>query len=121
MSCGVGCRCGSDLALPWLWCRREATAPIRPVAWEPPYAVGVALKERKTNKQTNKTRPKKRNEVLAPDQDRDTPRNLLSKGRWVGRTTQCMLPFIRNDQNEQVQGDGRQIGDCLGPGVEKWG
>jgi len=43
-----------DLALLWLWCRLEATAPIRPLAWEPPYASGVALK--KTNKQTNKTR-----------------------------------------------------------------
>ena len=33
-----------DLALPWLWCRPAAAAPIRPQAWEPPYAVGVALK-----------------------------------------------------------------------------
>ena len=32
----------------WLWCRLEATAPIRPLAWEPPYAVDVALeKDRK--------------------------------------------------------------------------
>ena len=40
MSCGVGCRRGSDSALLWLWCRQVATAPIRPLAWEPPYAVG---------------------------------------------------------------------------------
>ena len=32
--------CSSDLAL--LWCRPVATAPIRPLAWEPPYAVGAA-------------------------------------------------------------------------------
>ena len=34
----VGCRLGSDLALLWLWCRSAATAPIGPLAWEPPYA-----------------------------------------------------------------------------------
>ena len=32
-----------DPALLWLWCRPAATALIRPVAWEPPYAVGAAL------------------------------------------------------------------------------
>jgi len=31
-----------DPALLWLWCRPVATAPIRPLAWEPPYAVGAA-------------------------------------------------------------------------------
>ena len=43
MSCGVGHRHGSDLALLWLWCKPAAVAPIRPLAWEIPYAVGVAL------------------------------------------------------------------------------
>ena len=47
MSCGVGCRHGPDLALLWLWC---GTALIQPLAWEPPYAMGVALKKQ-TNKQ----------------------------------------------------------------------
>ena len=45
MSCGVGCRCGSDLALLWLCCRPEATAPIRSLAWELPYATAAALKK----------------------------------------------------------------------------
>ena len=39
----LGGRCGSDLA--WLW--PEATAPIRPLAWESPYAAGVAPKRHK--------------------------------------------------------------------------
>jgi len=42
MSRGVGCRCGLDPALLWLWCRLAATALIRPLAWEPPYAMEVA-------------------------------------------------------------------------------
>ena len=39
-----GCGCGQQLLL------------IRPLAWEPPYAMGVALKRlnKQTNKQTNK-------------------------------------------------------------------
>ena len=44
MSYGVGCRRSWDPALLWLWCRPGATALIRPLAWEPPYATGVALK-----------------------------------------------------------------------------
>ena len=55
MSPGVGGTCHSDLALLCLWCRRMATAPIRPLAWEPPYALGAALKKtRKKKKYTNK-------------------------------------------------------------------
>ena len=42
MSCGVGCRRGSDPELLWLWRRPVATALIRPLAWEPPYAAGAA-------------------------------------------------------------------------------
>ena len=39
VSCGVGCRRGSDPALLWLWRRPAATALIGPLAWEPPYAM----------------------------------------------------------------------------------
>ena len=38
------CRSQTRLRLVWLWCRLAALAPIRPLAWELPYAVGVALK-----------------------------------------------------------------------------
>ena len=55
MSCGVDRRHGSDPVLLWLWCRPVATAPIRPLAWEPPNAAGVALE--KTKKQTNELTP----------------------------------------------------------------
>ena len=50
VSCGVGGRNGVDPALLWLWCRLVATAQIRPLAWEPPYAMGVGLKRQKTKK-----------------------------------------------------------------------
>ena len=50
MSCGIGYRRGPDPALLWLWCRPAATALIGPLAWEPPYAMGVALKIQKDKK-----------------------------------------------------------------------
>ena len=45
MSSGVGHRHGTDLALLWLWHGPVATAPVPPLAWEPPYATGAALKK----------------------------------------------------------------------------
>ena len=50
VSCGVGCRCGSDWALLWLWHRLAAAAPIRPLAWAPPYATGVGPQKTKRKK-----------------------------------------------------------------------
>ena len=50
MSCGVGPRSGSDLALLGL---PAATAPIQPLAQEPPYALGIALKTKKKEKINN--------------------------------------------------------------------
>ena len=52
MSCGVGCRRGSDPVLLWLWRRLAATALIQPLAWEPPYAVGAAQEMAKKKKKT---------------------------------------------------------------------
>ena len=46
-------QCIKDPALLWLWRRPAVTAQIRPLAWELPYAVDVALK-------TNKTKQNKR-------------------------------------------------------------
>ena len=51
MSCGVGHRRYSDLALLWLWHSPAATALIRRLGtWEPPYAAGMALKRPKKKK-----------------------------------------------------------------------
>ena len=52
MSYGVGCRCGSDLVLLCLWHRLVATAPVAPLAWEPPHDTGAALKRQKKKKST---------------------------------------------------------------------
>ena len=54
LSCGVGCRCGSDPALLWLWCRTVATALIRPLAWEPPYVAESAQEMAKRKEKKKK-------------------------------------------------------------------
>ena len=46
MSCGVGHKLGLYLMLLWLWHRPAAVVLIRPLAWEPTYAVGAALKRK---------------------------------------------------------------------------
>ena len=64
MSCGRGL----NLVLLWLWCKTAATTPIGPLAWEPPYAMDVALKgQNKTKKNPqnpqNKDKNKKRKQL----------------------------------------------------------
>ena len=56
MSCGVGRRRGSDPMLLWLWRRPVATASVRPLAWEPPYAMGAALKRQKEKRKKKEMR-----------------------------------------------------------------
>ena len=51
-----------DPALLWLWRGRAATAPIRPLAWEAPYASEaaqeMAKRQKKKKKDKNKTNKK---------------------------------------------------------------
>ena len=58
VSCGVGCRRSSDIKLLWLWRRPVATAPIRPLAWEPPYAAGAAQRNNKKDKKIKNNKKK---------------------------------------------------------------
>ena len=60
VSCGVGCRCSLDPELLWLWCRLVVTAPIRPLAWEPPHAAGAAPEKAKRPKKKKKKEKKRR-------------------------------------------------------------
>ena len=62
MSCGVGHIHGLDSEL--LWYRSAGAAPIGPLAWEFPYAVGAALK-RQTDRQTERKKEKERKKTDA--------------------------------------------------------
>ena len=49
------CRCSWDPALLWSWSRPAAATPILPLAWELPYATGVALKCKSKEKNPHQT------------------------------------------------------------------
>jgi len=38
----------------WQWCKLAAAAPIPPLAWELPHAIGAALKRKKRKKKEKK-------------------------------------------------------------------
>ena len=78
MSCGVGRRHGSDLALLWL----AAVALIGPLVWEPPYATGVALTSK--NKQKKKKQKKKRKK--SPQKPTTTGQKRVA--RWIQSSKQ---------------------------------
>ena len=56
--CKSQMRLRSRPTLLWLWGRLVATAPIRPLAWERPYATGAALEKAKRQKKKQKTKTK---------------------------------------------------------------
>ena len=80
MNCGVGHRCGSDLALLWLWCRLAVAAAVRPLTWEPPCAAPVALrnktKQKNQQKQTNKKKYIKRKKDTSEIGEKGAGHNL---------------------------------------------
>ena len=72
MSYSISHRCGSDLALLWLCFRLVATAPIQPLAWEPPYAAGAA-RELATTTTTTTKKDKKRQKTKKYIYDMNKP------------------------------------------------
>ena len=86
MNCGVGRRRGLDPVLLWLWCRPVATAPIRPLTWEPPYAMVAALEKAKRPKTKNN---KKKGDVVQPGSDACFPGGLgqVTSPLWVSVTS----------------------------------
>ena len=60
MSCGVGCRLGSDPALLWLWL--AATAPVQSLAWERPHAMGGRRERKEERKKESERKREERRE-----------------------------------------------------------
>ena len=79
MNCGVGRRLGSDPSLLWLWCRLAAAALIGPLAWEPPYAVGMALKNPKKNINTPKNKNGVQVSPVGPVEKKKNPKKIQKK------------------------------------------
>ena len=62
----------------WLWRRPVATAPIQPLAWEPPYAAGAAQEIATTTTTTKRQKTKKKKKKKTYESV-----NLASKGKYV--------------------------------------
>ena len=82
----MGRRRSSDPAFLWLWRRPAATAPIRPLAWEPPHATGAAQemvkrqkkKERKKHLEVFNMKDKEHNQL-----ESWTRQGMGKAGRYV--------------------------------------
>ena len=83
VSCGVGHRRGSDLALLWLWCRPAAVAPIRPLAWELLYGTGAALKSQKKEKKKKRGVPVLAQWLTNPTRNHEVVGSIPGLAQWV--------------------------------------
>jgi len=83
MSCCIGCRCSLDPKL--LLCRLAAVAPIRPLAWEFPYAAGVALKrpEKKRKRKDLKRKEKKEGREREREKERKKGKERKEKRKGL--------------------------------------
>ena len=77
----MGHRCGSDPALLWLWRRPVATAPIQPLAWEPPYAAGAAQEIATTT--TNTGVPIMAQWLINPTRNHEVEGLIPGLAQWV--------------------------------------
>ena len=113
MSCGVGCRRSLDPALLWLWRRPVATAPIRPLAWEPPCATGVAQENTKNNKKLKKN-------FFKYSIGQQGPTFLIKQRMSYKRGPICTLNWARNPcssvmiSGKSISVEATTLGDCLG-------
>ena len=73
----------------WLWPWLAGTAPIRPLAWDPPCAAGAALEKGKKTKKKVKEKEKKKRKRNEP---------LAGGGRGNGRNygQKVLSPVIRS-------------------------
>ena len=94
MSCGIGRRRGSDLALLWLLPRPVGTALIQPLAWDPPYAVSAALEEEKKKKKRKERKKggRKESRKEGRKENREDTRRKKGKRRKHLSGTQKYLP-----------------------------
>ena len=72
-----------DPALLWLWRRPVDIAPIRPLAWEPPYAAGAALEKAKRQKKKNSGVPVVAQWLTNPTRNQEVSGLIPGLAQWV--------------------------------------
>ena len=66
-----------DPALPWLWHRLAAVALVRPLVWEPPYALAVAPKRKKKERESTGLAMSRKEVMESVGQARMMPRGPM--------------------------------------------
>ena len=94
MSCEEGHRCCLDPALLWLWCRLAAMASIQPLAWELPYAAGMALKRKKKHSFLKKKKNLKQMTVHVDTQGRNEKMVLRVWEIIIHGLSTCLLYLL---------------------------
>ena len=96
----------------WLWRRLVATALIRPLAWEPPYAVGAALRIKERERERERVRKKGRKEGRKKERESKKERKEGRKEerkKGVPVMTQWLMNPTRNHEDSG-----------LIPGLAQW-
>ena len=89
-----------------LWCRLAATAPIRPLAWEPPYAPDVALKKgQKTKDKKKKTYKESKIASLQNTTFKFTEADIIfKKDAMASERSFCPRPLLSLDAEAHPKG-----------------
>ena len=127
MSCDVCCRRGSDPTLLQLWCRPAAASPIRPLAWELPYASCETLKSKKKSEafglKVISVGPELLNEPFNMNQCplRQWRSNRVIKGKREGGWYKAMGPIPAISLASMQAGLwGRMLGVAPAQDLELW-
>ena len=110
MSHGVGHRHDSDPALLWLSRRLAAIAPIQPLSWESPHAMGAALKKRKSKKGQSYRKKKnlQRRKKTSLQTKKTHQRNVAPKQRKM-LTQQPIINFSKCHETAMQEADRAEI------------
>ena len=103
MSCGVGLRRSSDLALLWLWL--AAIALTHPLAWETPYATGVALKKQKKKERKKKKEFTEMSPSFHPSPPKKEHLSLGRSGNHKGQTHSSQDRDLESTDHPLASGD----------------
>ena len=108
MSFSVGRRCSSDPVLLWLWCSPAATAPIRPLAWDPSHATGADLKRPKKKKKEKKRKKERIKNPNKTKQNKTKGGLWWHSGLWIQYCHCCGTGSIPGPENSACPGHGQK-------------
>ena len=95
----------------WLWL--AATAWIQPLAWEPPYAMGEALKKKKKGKERKPGGQLNRNKACQPA---SSPRCFVRGGQpfvTLTNSLTCIMKFAQLLEGEALNTDSDAVSCSL--------